>query len=466
MELSYKQYLLTNQALSLSDMKELPIEGGVRLYIGKDLPIRCGMTAAGTSYVLLGEAYCTDRFPREATEDLDAATDDAAFTITKFWTGRWALILGKELITDASGLMSVFYHEAENGWILSSSIALLSYQLGMNEDKRVALTGLTWSILPSTIRKAVKLLFCTQSVTLNSTLKIHFHNRFSEWRDISYEKRVKTITLSLVAGLKNIDKYSGRKLWIALTAGKDSRLTLAATLSAGVPFDTYTAKHRNISDADRHLPKEMSRKYGFTHHLLKKGQFSKAKYKEYCEFSCYNSLGADGEFYATGQFDMIPSSVVSIKSGLFEAGQTYARNIAGGEEQSFVDGMLRYFKVSFRDEMQLTAFYEWMEYQREHPMPGVDIRDRFYFEQRLNGWAAAIEQSLTINPFVSIQIANSAVVLGCLLYAPAETRDNLQLSYDLIRFLNPGLLDFPINQRTTCDRVRIVINGLKKRLHQ
>lgn len=465
METTYKQYLITNHEICIIGTKVFSLSEEICLFVGEELGVKNGFTKGGTPYWLLGEAYCTDRFPCDVLEDLNNDIEGVVHSITNHWTGRWVLILGKELITDACGLMSVFYHVDESGWMVSSSLALLSEQLGLSENKRVSNSGLTWNLLPSTIHSQVRLLFCTQKITLKQRLEIGFYNRFTEWKDLTHEQRVSTIISNLVIGLKNIEKYSERKIWLALTAGKDSRLTFAAALSGGVSFETYTARHRNMSDADRHIPIELAETYDISHHFLHKGRFSESKYKEYCAFSGFNSLGADAEFYATGQIDQIPNDAVVIKSGLFEAGQTYARSIAGPDKESFVRGIKSYYRDSFKDPVQETAFNEWLDYQDKHPMHGIDIRDRFYLEQRLNGWASAIEQSLSINSFPSVQIANSATVLGCLLYASADDRKDLRLSYDLIKSLNSELLDYPVNQRTFGDCVRIVFNGLKRRLH-
>ena len=464
MDLSYKQYVITSHELRIQGMEEVPVAGGYYIYVGKDLQAVTGKTAVGDYYCLLGDAFCSDTHLRTPLEDLMSLKERDIYTVSRHWTGRWVLIIGNELITDACGLMSAFYSDGEDNWLISSSIALLSSIIGINDIHKVYSTGLTWHLLPGTIHNQIKLLFCTQKILLNTKLEFEFHNRFAEWQHMPYEGRVSTITNCLVTGIKNIVKFSGRKPWVALTAGKDSRLTFAAAIRSGEEFETYTARHKNMIDADRKLPIIISQKYSIRHHLLNNGLYSKAKYDEYCAFCGYNSLGADAEFYATGQFEQIPSNAINIKSGLFEAGQKYSRSITGGNDDSFEEGLKKYYKSSFEDSTQVDAFNEWMAYQKKNPMPGIDIRDRFYLEQRLNGWAAALEQSLTINSFATIQIANSAVVLGCLLYTTADERNDLKMSYDLIRALDSRLLDYPVNRQTIGDSVRIILNGIKRRL--
>ena len=446
-------------------MSELSVYGGVYLYVSEDLPIKTGRTANDKPYILIGEAYCCNVFPFEASDDLNVSVSEELAALTSHWTGRWVLVLGNELITDSCGLMSAFYFQNGKRWMVSSSLALIYQAAELNSEKTVAPQGLTWQMLPLTIQPSVRLLFCTQKIVIGNPLETQYIDRFSAWKDIAFEERVDKITNSLTTALKNMEKFSGRKIWLALTAGKDSRLTFAAAMKAGVSFDTYTARHRNMSEADKHLPNEISAKYGIKHHLLDKGKYSQLKFEEYVAFTGGNSLGADAEFYATGQFAQIPDDAVIIKSGLFEAGQSYARRIAGGDETSFVAGMRAYYRSSFTDEDQVRALDEWIEYQRRYPMLGIDIRDRFYLEQRLNGWAAAIEHSLSINAFSSIQIANSSIVLGCLLYASDEDRKNSHLALEMIKCLDEKLLDFPINKRSLADEVRRVCLALKRKGH-
>lgn len=463
-QLTYKQYLVSNKRIAPRGMVEFSLTGGYYLYTGDDLKVREGKTHNGERYILLGEAFCTDQYPKEVIEDLESSNYQDGISASRYWTGRWVLIIGSELITDASGLMSAFYHEKDDSCMVSSSLALLSYQLGLSCDKKVSTTGLTWCMLPSTIQDSIKLMFCTQKMCLGPTLLREFCNRYNVEKELSFDERVHTITQCLSIGIKNIEKFSGRQIWIALTAGKDSRLVLAAALAAKVDFVTYTMEHNNISSADRKLPAQIAKDYGKEHRFIRKNNFDSEKYNEYVSFTGNNSLGADAEFYANGQFLSIPNNAIVIRSGLFEAGQTYARRIAGGNRDSFVEGFSSYYKQSLKDSTQQEAFKKWLDYQAANPMFGIDIRDRFYLEQRVNGWVAAIEQSLDINQFVSIQIANCSAILNCLLGATDKEREGLKLSLTLIEQLDKRLLDYPINKRTLFDRINYTINGIKKRL--
>ena len=145
-----------------------------------------------------------------------------------------------------------------------------------------------------------------------------------------------------------------------------------------------------------------------------------------------------------------------LRSGIYEAGQSYSRGIAGGTEDGFRDGMRRYYGELGSDADQSAAFEEWLGYVKQNPTEHVDIRDRFYVEQRVGGWAAAIEQSLDMNDFLSVQIANCAELISVLLSCNEEERRVLSLSYGTVRLMKPELLEKAVNPVGLTDKLRRV----------
>lgn len=170
------------------------------------------------------------------------------------------------------------------------------------------------------------------------------------------------------------------------------------------------------------------------------------------------------EFYACGQFAELPKDCIVLRGGFFEAGQNYGRSIADSDTDGFISGMKSYYKELSYDEREKSAFKEWLDYIKKYPCAFIDIRDRFYIEQRVGGWGAAIEQSLDLNDFISLQIANCAELLSVLLSSNEEERASLALSYGSIRVLNKDLLEYPINKRTASDIIRYAFVILKHTL--
>ena len=97
-------------------------------------------------------------------------------------------------------------------------------------------------------------------------------------------------------------------------------------------------------------------------------------------------------------------------------------------------------------------------------LKNIDLRDRFYIEQRVNGWVSAIEQALTINDFDSIQIANCQELISLLLAATDDEREDNTLAYRMIEALVPELLKYPVNKQSAIDKINIIRRAIVKRL--
>lgn len=464
MNVSNKQFVLSSKKKDICDMEEIPLSHSF-LYAGKNLKVEKVRTQDGIDVILLGYAFCMDEIGITPTKVLSKSNSNDIADISRWWTGRWALLYNNQFFTDATGLMNAFYFKSNEGWIISSSLALMSKIIEVPITKAVNTTGLSWQILPSSLIDNVNTLFCTQKcVWGDDGLDVVFQNRIYDYTDLPLSEKVERLSTMLKNALCNIQKFSGKNITLALTAGKDSRLVLSAALSAGIHFDSYTALHPNISSSDRKLPPEMAKRIGFRHNLIKPHNRDNNKYNEYLEFCGNNSKGADIIFYSNGQFEDFNESHIIIRSGIFEAAQQYGRLIIKGNTIEQLEDGIRNYYSSDMNEKQARALSDWVEYAKNNPIDYIDIRDRFYIEQRVNGWVAAIEQSLDINDFTSIQIANCSELISILLSATKEERERLALSFDSIKLMTPELMKYPVNQRYLSDTLRIYVNGIKKRI--
>lgn len=463
MTITHRQYLLSSQKYDKLNLKEIVLKHAF-LYVDKELSLLQAKTADGKDVYLLGHAYCTDAISRCPEDDIRASKVNDLVKATNTWTGRWVLITEDWLIGDACGLMSAFYTNTGHGWYVSSSLAVLSDVLHREVAGRVSSVGLTWQLLPDTILDGVRSLFCTQLLSYTST-EIHVQPqvRFEDKSILTTKEKALLIAEILKTALCNIEKYSGKEILLALTAGKDSRLVLASAIDSNVKFQTYTAWHSNIMSCDKSIPKKIARDYGFHHSFIKAEKTSKQLEKEYFCFCGNNSNGADATFYANGVFSQIDKKFIVIRSGIFEAGQRYGRTISDSSD-GFIAGFKEYYKCSLRNPLQERGLRNWIAYSVENPIPFVDYRDRFYIEQRVNGWVSAIEQSMDINDFTSFQIANCSELISILLSATDEERNTLALSLEPIRLMEPGLLNYPINPKSSFDNIKVIINGIKRKL--
>ena len=461
-DVSKKQYIWSSKKIdNLDEMREFSVGGGY-LYVHNKLNFAAYTDFGGNKVYLAGNAFCMDCEGKTPSDDIAAWDGQSTKQLTKFWTGRWVLFAHNELVTDACGMMSAFYINQGEQKYISSSQALLCEYAKLELCQSVKSEGLTWQILPDTLADGVKGLICTQKIIFKEDgFEVTFDSWIDVCSDMTTEEKCSKISQYLVNGLKNISLFSQRTPYLALTGGKDSRVVLSALLNAKVPFVAYTLEHKSISSSDKKIPAKLSVEHGFLHKYIKQSKISKSLLEDYYHFTANNTKGADVLFYACGQFSHIPKDAVIIRSGIFETGQTYGRSIAGNTKQSFCDGMKKYYSMLKTDENQRVAFEKWLEYISEFPIDNVDIRDRFYIEQRVAGWVAAIEQSMDLNDFVSIQIANCAALVSVLASATNEERQNLSLSYNVIGCLKPELLNHGINMRDFGDKFNYLMSILR-----
>lgn len=460
-EITKKQYILSSKRLELPELCEYKLK---KCYLYADGRLNAKKYAVGDKKeaYLIGNAFCMDKPDKSIEEDICFLNEKSVDEITKYWTGRWILIYENELITDACGLMSAFYAENEDGFCVSSSLRVLCDVLNLSPSYDVCDGDLGWHIAPHTTVEGVYKLLATQKIIFSENeLKPVFYMPFGDTKAFSTDEKCEKLAAMLVNGVKNIYEYGKKDIWSALTGGKDSRLVLAALLKAEIPFSCYTAWHENISASDKKAPSQLAEKFGMPYMFVKRGKTDKNLLADYDNFTLKNIDGADKMFYARGQFSKIPQNAVVIRSGIFEAAQNYARTTAGNTPKTFADGMKKYYKELENSEKQQKALSAWLETVEKNPARHIDIRDRFYIEQRVGVWTAAIEQSLDMNDFVSVQIANCAAFISILICANERERKEIALSYGTIKILDERVLEVKINAKSFSDSVRRAIDIAK-----
>lgn len=87
----------------------------------------------------------------------------------------------------------------------------------------------------------------------------------------------------------------------------------------------------------------------------------------------------------------------------------------------------------------------WLEWTSRTPHDHLDLRDRFYIEQRLAGWQSSKEQVYDMLPLERFPPVNSARCYALLLAVDEERRARQQHQRDLVERLCPPLAGIPVN---------------------
>jgi hypothetical protein len=235
-------------------------------------------------------------------------------------------------------------------------------------------------------------------------------------------------------------------LRVPLTSGYDSRLVLAAVVSAGLPARTYTQEYAGMSAADRALPPRLARAVGLEHTFIEPGTLDERRYAIFDEHTAGHVRGADRDFVARGQWDWCHETDMILRGGCFEVGRVGWSFFGRPKltEALDADAVLRSFRE--RDPRARDALHEWARWCVDHGEP-MDWRDRFYWEQRVGGWLGAVEQSLDLLPASRGHIANSHRFYGLVLELPREVRLASTHHADLIARMAPSLARFPFNAK-------------------
>ena len=439
----------------------LPIDDGSILSHCPRLRVGQVADRAGRRWSLLGLAVQSDPRRGSPEEELAAHGRGDIAPVHETWAGRWILIGERRLHLDAGGLLGCYYLKQDGLW-LSSSLALLS-EIGGREvrgSRRHAYVkgdGFGWDPLPRTCYDGIAKLMPTQGLDLASGEPLPRNPIPFPATAAAYDDLVDRMGESLTTTVRNL-AGTGRRLWIALSAGYHSRVLLAAALKAGVAVKAYTQTFPMMLRADRDLPPRLAEAVGIEHVLHEPGVEDSALYERMDRHSHGLYDDADRTFYGKRQWAWIGQGDVALRGLGFELGQCFDWRLLpqrplerpilaafGGEQAP------RYIKES------LAEYLAWIT---RYPAAGMDWRDRWYLDMRMGGWVSEEEQVLDLIAGQSVVPANAARFYGLMLQVPAALRRDKRHFRDLMDRLWPGLADYPFNAPDTLTR------DVLRRLHK
>jgi hypothetical protein len=411
-------------------------------------------------WYLLGLAIQSEAGRPDPVDEITTATHDTIQDLYQTWAGRWALIGAGELHMDASGLLGCFYTlvgysggATEELWV-SSSAALLAEVSGADTTPVRNIShgeGFDWYTPPRSRFESIRRLLPSQLLVLadGNVLPRRLFPELSG--TFAYDGILDRLRENLATVLRGASAAISGDLWLALSAGYDSRLLLAAARYAGVPVKTYTQVYPGISQADLTLPPELARAVGFTHSFISEGQFREELAAMHDRHTAGHSVDRDRRFISHGQFDWCRRDDVLLRGGALGAGKAvFWRKFPMEESRPTapdVETIMRRsgYEGATEGHPLVSTLGEWIDWTHRTPHPELDWRDRLYLEQKLGGWLSSIEQGLDLIDAVSLQPANSGSYYAHVLQVPPEKRRTGQHHVDLIGSMAPELLEFPFS---------------------
>jgi len=237
----------------------------------------------------------------------------------------------------------------------------------------------------------------------------------------------------------------GEPLWLPLSAGRDSRVLLAAVHAAGVPAVAYTFARAGMDRADRDLPPRLAAAVGLPHRLIDApGGVDPARLELFDRHSAGRCVDVDRSYFARGQLDRVPAGAIELGGGVFEAGRCYYHaklpESPGADPAATARAVLAALPSVCPDGVR-----RWAEWLHATPDEPLDWRDRFYIEQRSAGWLAAIGQARDLSASTKVHVASCAAYLAETLALPIDVRRAGHHHGALVRRLAPELAAFPFN---------------------
>jgi hypothetical protein len=394
--------------------RSVELAPGLHLSYDEDLPVLVDGSTA-----LIGVALQT--LPgRPSPEERLGGEED--------WAGRWVLVRDGMVIPDATASLPVFY----DGEFASSSAAILAE----GRTKRPPLPhgiGMDWYPPPGSAVEGVRRLLPSQVLRDGAPAA----RLLPTTKPQPPEALLQRMQTRLVTGLQRLAAKG--TIALPLTGGHDSRTLLATAVAAGVHVETYTLDLERIASADRDLPPRLAAAVGVPHRYIRATRPPDPRLMElWDEHTACHAVDADRELFAKGQLDE-PARFDFDLGDFYEVGRGYYDHVLPARPRDIAATILRELPSPSGD-----AVREWAAWIAEHPAD-MDWRDRFYLEQRLGGWLAAIDQGLDLVGVNKIHLAScTGFIAEGLSLPPAMRRAGIPHD-ELIRRMAPPLSTFPVN---------------------
>jgi hypothetical protein len=373
--------------------------------------------------------------------------------------GRFVAIRYPWLSLDATGTLGVVFFKQPSSVICSSSIALIHEACGLIPSGRELRRdeGINWDPLPATRVPGLRKMFCDQELDLRTgrvaTRPIPYAPSDSEGASALVETMASYLseTVHELASL-------GRPLFLALTAGRDSRTLLSALLHAKVPFEAFTLCRDSRGTSDAKVAADLCQKFGVRHRSLTP---SAKRHIANLEKLKRHTGGAEGD---AAQEDVLgdyyrdfPTDAIVLHGGVFELGRRYYENRFVSVNFANSRVAAKGIADAFGEKAKHVAapLRTWHRYRQAHPIERMDFLDMFYLDQRRGGWGASNQQAQDAFGPDQVIIANSWRAIELLMSPPRTLRTSAAIQMGAAELLTPGIATaVPINPMNFMSKVR------------
>jgi hypothetical protein len=381
-----------------------------------------------------------ERPPPEAelgASDLDALTLD--------WAGRWLVVAGGRLSMDAAGTLGCFTRRIDGAVWASSSPELLRIrapELARPASRVTQGVGMDWFPPPGSGVDGLRRLLPTQRLELPGGAIVPRPLP----RPIAGAARddlLASMADRLVNAVRAFAK-PGAEVRMPLSAGRDSRVLLAAAMKAGASVRTYAFDRPTLLAADRILPAVLAARAGLEFRLLPRGPVDPQRIALWDRHTAEHSMTADRDDFARGQLEQMAGSDADLGGNVFEVGRCNYHGVLprdpGDGPEDMAGAVLRELPSHRPDDV-----LDWARWVHETRDDAWDWRDRLYLEQRLGGWLGAICQGFDLAAVPRVHVASCGAYIAETMSLDEATRRQSLHHPLLIERMAPALAGEPFN---------------------
>jgi hypothetical protein len=442
---------------------------GLRLVHAPDVPI-LRAEHSGSTVVVLGRFVDTGRWlPQTAAVSVAAealARSTAEFLdLTDAWSGRYLVLFGdadsRRVMTDAAGMRSAFY-ALEGPFVLASHARLVANIAGATEsgiesayrEAKQATDGHIPLPMPGRATPWTGVVALTANMTLGVPGR-ELHRIFPRDRLPTLDPM--TVASSVGPRLRGQVKAivaSGQPVALSLTAGRDSRVSLAASrpFREAITYFTYTRMDSEAASWDISTAQSMARELGLTHRLLEveAGRIDPSLRAALDEATILSHTPQLVAAYRRS----FPSDTIHIRSNIGEVGRAFYRTKRWAKAPTDSEPALTPESVARiwgydREPAPIVveAFDDWMQAVGFLKVTQMDPLDVLYWEHRMPCWHSnvVLESDFAFETHV---LFNARTILRDLLAVPADARVKSRVFQRLVADMWPELRRWPYKQPT------------------
>lgn len=433
-----RQFVIMNTPYVKEDFINLKLSNGMILSYQKELKI-----TVCDDNVLLGHAFSTE--PEAINLKGDMLPEMAK------WSGRWVLLTKDKLYLDACGTLGCYYGEDSNGFVISSSLRIISEALNKTwtADYKVKHgdgNGIVdYYPIPYTPYDGIMKLLPSQYIEFDSKLHIKFRdnymiNRYCNW---TIEDIQNAFIEKMSNVMKNIEHEFPGEVWITLTGGVDSRTNFAIAYHSGIKFKAYTAVRNNVNKYDLKWPKIICKKMKIPYFHIDDTKGSDKALEDEFDIHCGGpvTFGTERQQYAANSDVPSEKKAIVLWGTLwalsFECYERYINDALTNEEKF---DELKRICGSIMEESNIhnKSFKAWLKNDEENPYK-LGWRKRMYWEQRNGAWVSAAQQGIDLFDSVRISPVNSQELFELLFSYPKQYQRDKRKQKDIINICCPKI---------------------------